>query len=514
MPAGPAVVSEDVDFDSVGAVRTRDGLQSGFNYPDFSISEHATSGANIAYFGESPWTNPNNISIYTPGTYATTNVGGVSAAVFAGTPTLDSFVTASSSGGTLTTPTITPTQVSEFALFFENPQESAIYTPTGGPGPWTAVPYLGSLAWWQELPNTTPFPVTATWNPNPPSGVNSAILSLFKTNPGTSPAIVNTPVYLNWGAPNHNAVTTSLGSVLLVACFTSSATQLPAADIVITDSQSNVYAPIMTSYNNPQQVTVFAASGIPGGAMTINIQQVGGPVVSQQLAYTIELAGINSGGTGLDRALPISVAFPTSGPITTTLSLTPSNHPEFAIIVGNNEWGGTFSVDGSWTGSFYPGGPNFFNWKTVSSGACTATITGLANLEGASYVMALFSLGGGTPAVANAGQSNSVVFPGTVYETFSGPVQTGNSIFVYLGCNTGAFPPLTPTTVSVTDNFGNTYVNCGMTSMTDYINRSSFATLWVCTNAIGGAGLTVAVTANGSPSNAQSPSSASATSAQ
>ena len=494
LPAGPAVVAEDVDFDSVGAVRTRDGIQSIFSFPSSAVSQSASSGANVAAFGEGPWINPNNITTDTPGTPASIRIGGSSPGIVAGTPALDSSAIGSGVSGLVTGP-ITPTQVDEFALFIENPQNSTIFTPTGGPGPWTAAD-PSDLVWWQELPNTTPFSVTATYLPNPSGGVNTTLLATFKTAAGTSPAIAHTPTYLNWGSIYHNAVTTTAGSLLLVAIFTSNSTLLPTADISLTDDQGNIYTAIGTSYNNPQQITLFQTGPIPGGTIHITVYNTAGPSLSETLACVVELAGINAGGTGLDTALAISEAMPTTGPVTTTLSLTPSTYPSFAILGANSEWGGIFSVDGSWT-NVYPGGANINAYKSVTSGDATATVTGLANRQGVSYVMGTFAVAGATPTLVqnNAG---TIALPGTLNLGFPSPVQTGSAIIVIMGANSGTYPGWTPTAnVSISDNFGNVYVKVGQTSMLDYFPRFSFCCMWCCTNAIGGADLAVSVTADG-----------------
>ena len=67
LPAGPAVIAENCDFDSVGAVRTRDGLSSQFSYPSLGVSSHASSGVNAGPANNAIWANPNNITLNTLG---------------------------------------------------------------------------------------------------------------------------------------------------------------------------------------------------------------------------------------------------------------------------------------------------------------------------------------------------------------------------------------------------------------------------------------------------------------
>jgi hypothetical protein len=68
LPAGPAVVAEDVDFDSVGSVRTRDGIASVFSYSGLSDTS-AASGGTASGVGAA-WLDPSNVTLGIPGTYA------------------------------------------------------------------------------------------------------------------------------------------------------------------------------------------------------------------------------------------------------------------------------------------------------------------------------------------------------------------------------------------------------------------------------------------------------------
>lgn len=74
LPAGPAVIAEDVDFDSIGAVRTRDGIQNQVNYLDNTDTEHAATGTTIA--PGVAWVNATNITLNNPSTPATVTLNG------------------------------------------------------------------------------------------------------------------------------------------------------------------------------------------------------------------------------------------------------------------------------------------------------------------------------------------------------------------------------------------------------------------------------------------------------
>jgi hypothetical protein len=68
LPAGPAVIAEDVDFDSVGSVRTRDGIASVFSYSGLTDTSPAVTA--IATGVGAVWQDPSNATLGIPGVYA------------------------------------------------------------------------------------------------------------------------------------------------------------------------------------------------------------------------------------------------------------------------------------------------------------------------------------------------------------------------------------------------------------------------------------------------------------
>lgn len=74
LPAGPAVYAENIAFDFVGAVSSRDGIQNEFGF--LNLFEIEVAGMGVSQPGlfspnEAPWINPNNVTLNTPGMYAT-----------------------------------------------------------------------------------------------------------------------------------------------------------------------------------------------------------------------------------------------------------------------------------------------------------------------------------------------------------------------------------------------------------------------------------------------------------
>ena len=76
IPAGSAVIATDCDF-TVASVRTRDGLANVYSFQGFCQGKAAGCASSVnSGPSESPWSNPTNIILNTPGTYASVTIGG------------------------------------------------------------------------------------------------------------------------------------------------------------------------------------------------------------------------------------------------------------------------------------------------------------------------------------------------------------------------------------------------------------------------------------------------------
>ena len=108
LPAGPAVIAEDVDFTDPGSVRTRDGLSSVYSYLNLFDSAHAATGTQSG--SGQAWNTPSNVTTNNPSTPATVSFGSsidvYSQVIGLGTPSV----------GITINNTITP-NVNDFVLF-------------------------------------------------------------------------------------------------------------------------------------------------------------------------------------------------------------------------------------------------------------------------------------------------------------------------------------------------------------------------------------------------------------
>jgi hypothetical protein len=125
LPSGASPLVINCDF-TIGSVGIRPGLESEFYYVDF-FSEEVTGFAETKAGpfdpNEVPWTNPNNASLNTVGVYASVTLNTPTVAqngVFA----FDKFIGNFDSSGTnfnVTTPPISPTSGTDWAVFLTSP---------------------------------------------------------------------------------------------------------------------------------------------------------------------------------------------------------------------------------------------------------------------------------------------------------------------------------------------------------------------------------------------------------
>jgi hypothetical protein len=75
VPAGSSPVCCDCDF-TVASVKTRDGLESIYTFQGYCVTEITGCAASFSTNpSEVPWSNPTNILLNTPGTYASVILG-------------------------------------------------------------------------------------------------------------------------------------------------------------------------------------------------------------------------------------------------------------------------------------------------------------------------------------------------------------------------------------------------------------------------------------------------------
>ena len=74
LPPGAAAVCTDMDFD-VGATFSRDGIEGVYTFESGDQTQLTTLGKNVVVTSGVAWTNPTNIEVNTPGTYATVGLG-------------------------------------------------------------------------------------------------------------------------------------------------------------------------------------------------------------------------------------------------------------------------------------------------------------------------------------------------------------------------------------------------------------------------------------------------------
>lgn len=73
VPVGSAVICTDCDF-TVGSVITRDGVENVYVYDGYDLLLTAGNGADVAVNGGVAWSSPNNLTLNTPGTYASVSL--------------------------------------------------------------------------------------------------------------------------------------------------------------------------------------------------------------------------------------------------------------------------------------------------------------------------------------------------------------------------------------------------------------------------------------------------------
>ena len=78
VPEGGSTGNQDCDF-QIGSVLTRPGLLSVYSYSNQFQAKIPGSGANVLATepSEVPWSSPNNITVNTPGTYASVTLNGL-----------------------------------------------------------------------------------------------------------------------------------------------------------------------------------------------------------------------------------------------------------------------------------------------------------------------------------------------------------------------------------------------------------------------------------------------------
>lgn len=268
LPAGASPLTLNCDY-TIGQVNPRPGKQNKFYYSNFfteKVAGFASSIAGPQAPNETPWINPSNATLNTPGSYATAslNIGGGGG----GTPYLDKAVSNSGNSGAISA-SATPASPTETAFFVgtvhATPQGVSPTVPAGftldyeDPNDFVFYKFLNSLS--TVTPSST-LGLAGTW-----AGAMALIFGNVSVVGGSSGS-------LNTGSGNITRPGVTNGNSLMAIFLTPAAVAYGgtgvAVNYVVTDDKGNSYSKIADSFNNPNQATIFFAQNVVGGSVKLS----------------------------------------------------------------------------------------------------------------------------------------------------------------------------------------------------------------------------------------------------
>jgi hypothetical protein len=307
LPAGPAVIAEDVDFDSVGAVRTRDGVISVYSFANSFQTSLANSGT--ASGTGVPWLNPNNITVGTPGTYASVTLNNT---FF--------FGAAVNTGLSLTATVSTPSESGLFALCLITQQYDGGVNVPGTPSGWTVFDttnagakagiFLQSPAPTGTVSASSTLPPLQGGPPSPPYWIAS--LALFGQKANVTPAIVQQiqvasglSIGIGTGSPppftkSFTSPNTAENTILIFINGPSvfhPGHDEPIGTVTASDTNGNNYTQIVNLANlfdplDGIQQIVLVATGINAGPNTVTVNWTSGAITGLPSIEMYEISGL------------------------------------------------------------------------------------------------------------------------------------------------------------------------------------------------------------------------------
>ena len=302
LPNGASPLCINTDF-IVGQTLQRPGKESVYSFADSFVEKlagFATSVAGPNAPNETAWTNPSNVTLNTPGTYAAVllNVGG------SGTPT---GIDKSTTGSSITDPslvlTLTPSTLPEFAICgVSDPFGSATLD-----GSWTQLAWGGGEEIGYKEVSSGNCVATVAAHSLPAI----AIMTLFTQN--GSPAFVQNSATSNISTPGINTWSFpgsfTTGNTVIVQLTINTAQYpnqpdiAPIGPVTVSDNLGNVYTEIAAldeTYVNFQgsgnnfrgYIGQWCCSDAIGGSLTVKVTVPGGNVVSNCILGIAEFSNI------------------------------------------------------------------------------------------------------------------------------------------------------------------------------------------------------------------------------
>lgn len=326
LPEGASPFNQDVDY-LPGSVFTRGGRQSVYTFANLFVEDLA--GVALSLPGpNASWLSPSNVTLNTPGTYASTtlNVGGGS---FSAGGTFDNATTNSGSAASATAAGA-PTGAPELALLFCAAGAAAGAGQPASPGaPWTFLTNpndINTTLYVQALSGVAP--INAAQAISNAQNWCTALAFFGAKTPGVLPTIVQQRTIISGSvsAGQHSIAfnnPTTAGSGILVV-LSGSETSNPIVTFTVTDNQGNVYTQVFA-------VTIGFNSGNPFGTSSPTMWAVWAPNIpggTVTMTSTVTVTAFNGGAGGVSGSI---VAFEIGG-----VAAVPGTLPQSNVLQGSN----------------------------------------------------------------------------------------------------------------------------------------------------------------------------------